>query len=549
MRRAGTCLLISWLSIAASVPADTLATSEAAVGKYFDLPAESRALADVDWGSLGDLSETEVGALRDAIMNAAKREAVRLGWPEEMEQRIVKFEHPKLGAEPQELKYFVCETKGEKPENGWPLFINLHGGGAAEQECKIHQKRYAFYEGKFIVPRDDHVKIGRWKEPHFTPIFKLMTQMVLFEDVDPNRIYLMGFSEGGNGCFRMSQNRLDRFAGLGPSSASGGPPAEHFLNTALIHQWGRGDKNYDRNAYASAFKDRMWALKARYPDRLPFKLIQHQKDGHHISDHREPFSPPLWLAPHVRDPVPTLLLWNTRRVPNWFWLRIEDHTRSLLLSASYSGNTVTLESPACTVPITVRLDDRMMDLDEPVTITMNGITLFHGRARRRPETMVKTWEESRDPGLVFSAEVTVTNDLSKDPRHVENLALGRPTQASGSSEKGGPELAVDGSTAEGWTAPNHDPYHWWSVDLGGPATLTGCAIVWRRPYLYQYKVEGRSGPESKWVMLVDRTENGLRRQEARHGFEAKGIAEVRITATGIGVGLMSLREVHVYGKQ
>ncbi len=245
--------------------------------------------------------------------------------------------------------------------------------------------------------------------------------------------------------------------------------------------------------------------------------------------------------------MPTLLLWSTRRVPNWFWLRIENPSRSLLLSASYAGNRIELESPACTVPVTVRLDDRMMDLDKPVTIAMNGITLFDGRVARRPETMVKTWEESRDPGLVFSAEVTVTNDLSKDPRHAGNLARGRPTQASGSTEKGAPERAVDGKTAAGWSAPNHDPYHWWSVDLGGPATLTGCSIVWNRPFLYQYKIEGRAGPKSQWVMLVDRTQNGLRRQEMRHNTEAKGIAEVRITATGIGIGQMSFREVQVYG--
>ena len=56
----------------------------------------------------------------------------------------------------------------------------------------------------------------------------------------------------------------------------------------------------------------------------------------------------------------------------------------------------------------IRLDDRMVDLDKPVTVTHGGKELFDGHAaaddRRR---WSKTLAGRGDPRLMFDAEVAV----------------------------------------------------------------------------------------------------------------------------------------------
>jgi hypothetical protein len=183
-------------------------------------------------------------------------------------------------------------------------------------------------------------------------------------------------------------------------------------------------------------------------------------------------------------------------------------------------------------------------------VALNGITVFEGKVPRRAVTMLKTWTESTDPSFIFPVEITVSNDLDKDPRFTRNLALGRPVSTSANHEKcGTSDTVVDGITAKAWWASNHDPDHWCAIDLGATSRVEGCQIVWHGISLYQYKVEGLSASKAAWEILVDETRNPLARQLVEHRFEATDISKVRLTATGIGVVQMGLNEFQIFGTQ
>lgn len=55
----------------------------------------------------------------------------------------------------------------------------------------------------------------------------------------------------------------------------------------------------------------------------------------------------------------------------------------------------------------MRLDDRMVDPDEPVTVTHKGKVLFEGTAPRTIGALAKTLAGRGDPQLMFAAEVAV----------------------------------------------------------------------------------------------------------------------------------------------
>ena len=55
----------------------------------------------------------------------------------------------------------------------------------------------------------------------------------------------------------------------------------------------------------------------------------------------------------------------------------------------------------------MRLDDRMLNLDQPVTVERDGKTLYSGKPERTIGTMVQTLADRGDPKLMFDAEVEV----------------------------------------------------------------------------------------------------------------------------------------------
>ena len=53
----------------------------------------------------------------------------------------------------------------------------------------------------------------------------------------------------------------------------------------------------------------------------------------------------------------------------------------------------------------IRLNDRMLDLEKPVQISLNGLELAPQKAERTVAILAKTLAERGDPQAVFQAEL------------------------------------------------------------------------------------------------------------------------------------------------
>src|SRR4029079_9553156 len=52
-----------------------------------------------------------------------------------------------------------------------------------------------------------------WHESHIDPLFtRLIEDMIVFEDVDPNRVYIMGYSACGDGVYQLAPRMADQLA-------------------------------------------------------------------------------------------------------------------------------------------------------------------------------------------------------------------------------------------------------------------------------------------------------------------------------------------------
>jgi hypothetical protein len=92
-----------------------------------------------------------------------------------------------------------------------------------------------------------------------------------------------------------------------------------------------------------------------------------------------------------------------------YWLAVpaNEMTIESNIIAQRDGQSVEITSAEKVAKVLIRFDDRMVDLDQPVSITYAGKKLFAGRLARTIETLCKTLAGRGDPKLMFDAEVAV----------------------------------------------------------------------------------------------------------------------------------------------
>jgi siroheme synthase len=92
-----------------------------------------------------------------------------------------------------------------------------------------------------------------------------------------------------------------------------------------------------------------------------------------------------------------------------YWLAIDPSAAQdgTSVIASYQGQTLTVEDAQNLSSLRIRINDAMLDMDQPITVTFEGATLFEGNVERTIATLAATLAEREDPSLVYSGEVVV----------------------------------------------------------------------------------------------------------------------------------------------
>lgn len=104
----------------------------------------------------------------------------------------------------------ACRTFGMLPKDGYSLYISLHGGGECPKEVNDEQWMNQIYlyqpnEGVYIAPRAPWNTWNLWHRKGLDELLEEVIQAcVLFEGVNPNKVYLLGYSAGGDGVWRLA---------------------------------------------------------------------------------------------------------------------------------------------------------------------------------------------------------------------------------------------------------------------------------------------------------------------------------------------------------
>lgn len=455
MKKFFSIMLMSFCALAISVTAEAGGKDDSAkIGSFF-----SSRLAGNDstaYSGGGKVSRSKISKMQDMVWNEWKKantaadesklpaygplsEAADMAWtlPAELE--------------PNAVMPYVYGYKGES-DSVRPMYIFLHGSGDKNQEWSILKRIAAAYEDApsvyFIPQIPNEGEWYRWYQRGKQWAWeRLLRQALLRDEVDADKIYFLGISEGAYGSQRLASFYADYLAGAGPM-AGGEPlinaPAENLRNTAFLLRTGQKDYGFYRNILSDIANHKLDSLEKLCPGRYIHKVEIIPDAGHAIN--YMPTAP--WLRKHTRDPYPKSVYWENfemdgRYRDGFYNLYVDERSNAdtserTCYEMNIDGNVVDMKvqlvkytpllvgddfgfpitvdyrktyTPATTGRFTVYLNDKLVDMSKDVTLMVNGRKVFKGKLKPTLDDMVNSCARYYDRARIYPASIQV--DLGK----------------------------------------------------------------------------------------------------------------------------------------
>lgn len=295
------------------------------------------------------------------------------------------------------------------------LWISMHGGGGAPPAVNDRQwenqiRLYEPTEGIYVAPRAPTDTWNLWHQGHIDPLFeRLIESYVTRHGVDPSRVYLLGYSAGGDGVYQLAPRMADRFAAA--AMMAGHPNDAKPLglrNLPFLIYMGGEDAAYDRNAVAASWKETLEGLRDADPDGYDHEVTIYPGKGHWMDGEDKAALP--WMASKARDPWPTRVVWRQDDVTHdrFYWLGVPEGTAKAgtNLIATVEGQTIRLESKDVD-RVVLWLRDTLIDLDGPLKVLFNGHPAFEGEVPRTREAIEASLAGRADPKMIATARVVI----------------------------------------------------------------------------------------------------------------------------------------------
>lgn len=419
-------------------------------------------------GSLSDLlsspdvfaTESEAAAFESTLWNtylsASNQDAQR------------KAQHDR-----RELRYgdkvmkFSLDRIGNKPSNGYPVYIALHGGGGAPssvndsqwQHMKIYYKD-SVKNGIYVAPRGITDTWNLHFRDESYPLYdRLIENLIAYEGADPNRIYLLGFSAGGDGVYQIVPRMPDRFAAANMSAGHHNwIEFDNLYNTPFLIQVGERDTAYNRHHVGAENHLKLNELNARHGGGYIHDAFIHYNGSHNSWRDNNAQSPKYsvikdphkwryendrttiqvntnaidWLKRYERA-TPKKIIWDLKtrapRTTTWgkayvdanaaieasadlfYWLKLDDNdVKDGRIEAEIKPeeNAIYLSNVSGVKNLRILLHRALFDFTRPVTVYLNNQKLSETTPALRVSVMTRTLLERGDPALLFHDELSVS---------------------------------------------------------------------------------------------------------------------------------------------
>lgn len=396
--------------------------------RFVEWDATARAAIESEARAIGPIPEGSMHAIVELLWASAKK----LGPRGKVEKDKLTIPTPYGDA------WCYVTPGGKNPA----LIVGLHGGGEDAGSADEPRSTWVKKGALGMYPQGIRLVHDTWNTVHGERFVLTLIEIAKVQyDVDPDRVYVMGFSMGGSGSWFFAGRHPDLFAGAAPFSGvlMAAPKSQlmskddvqavqHGLvpnvrNLALYYTIGLADDHTMPGTYL--FVADMLA-KLRASDPLGYAKIHFETipDLGHAFPPGEPAGALKSLANEKRDTFPEAVVWEYARdlspepgpkdpvkrleQHSLYWLGCKNPEDRQSIRAQHTHNEFTLETRGTasgTKGITLYLNAAMIDPAADVVVRTKERELYHGKPAPDVWTILETLDDKLDRSMVFDRRV------------------------------------------------------------------------------------------------------------------------------------------------
>jgi dienelactone hydrolase len=311
--------------------------------------------------------------------------------------------------------YVPEDYRGDEP---FPLLVVL--GGGPGKAIPTAQGMRDSLESRGFLGLFPQANGSWWDKASVSAVPALVEEVLESLNVDPNRVYLTGFSNGGTGTFLYATLWRHRLAAAAPLMGGGlpffgpEPPAVENLRTLpLLFVHGDKDEVIPVIATLTTVKELR-----RQEASAPVESHILAGRGHDIVVGGDDGLTLPFFEARKRDPFPRVLRFATRSLEfaRSFWVEIvaKDGGQAEVQAEIAPDNSITVTSRRIT-SLRLLLRRELLSGDSPIVVRWNGREAFRGSFREDCALLATSWRRAHDPFLAHSFEIKLVATAPGSP--------------------------------------------------------------------------------------------------------------------------------------
>jgi dienelactone hydrolase len=310
---------------------------------------------------------------------------------------------------------FSMKVVGARPDHGYPVYIGLHGGGGAPAEVNDAQweQMQQYYlksidTGIYVAPRGPSNNWNLHFDDDAQAFYNhLLADLRCMAGADPDRIYILGYSAGGDGVYQLAPRMAPQLAAASMSAGHhNGVSPVNLQHVPMLLQVGELDAAYDRNLETVRYARLLDSLEKQFSGDYRHQVYVHagaehsyvrdRQGAHYLASvlgepsawlvDREKSNATLavtdavaWLKPYCREPFPQHLHWDTRTSlqgdDTWYWLSTPSGAivdRSTIADAHFEKGQNRIIIEEFVGQLQIHVHERMVDSRRPLIVVVRG---------------------------------------------------------------------------------------------------------------------------------------------------------------------------------
>jgi hypothetical protein len=249
-----------------------------------------------------------------------------------------------------------------------------------------------------------------WHRAHIDALFtRLISRLIILENVNPNRVMIMGYSAGGDGTYQLAPRMADQIAAAAMSAGHPNNAKPYGLrNIGFTIHMGALDTSYNRAGIAAEWETQLAELQSADTGLgSPYQHAVHIHEGQgHWMNLRDAIAFD-FMRPFTRSVIPPVIKWHQSSVihERFYWLWSHTPNAGDRIVAIQEGQRFTIV-PEQTADLSLWLRDDQIDLDGEIEVyNGQGELLYQGGVERTTNVIYQSLMHRGDPAAIVRAQL------------------------------------------------------------------------------------------------------------------------------------------------